>query len=91
MPTGSLSEVVNHAHAAALAASSPQDTPTQLSTSRGANNNFTGRWKNKQMLLHPPILVVVEQPGNEFGEYRCLDECEFHDRSYVIDGDTSVT
>ncbi len=43
------------------------------------------------MLLHPLIILIIKQPGNEFREYRCLDECEFHDKYYVIGVYTSMT
>ena len=43
------------------------------------------------MLLHPLIILIVKQPGNEFREYRCLDEREFHDKCYVIGVYTSMT
>jgi len=43
------------------------------------------------MLLHPLIILIIKQPGNEFREYRCLDEREFHDKFYVISVYTSMT
>ena len=71
-------EVIDHSHSAALAAFSARNSPTELSASRRTDNDVPSRWVNQQIFLHPLVVLIFKEIGDEFGKHRRLNEGEFH-------------
>lgn len=71
-------EVIDHSHSAALTAFSTRNSPTELSASRSTDHDVTSRRVKQQMFLHPLVVLIFKEVGDEFGKHRRLNEGEFH-------------
>ena len=72
------SEIVDHSHSATLTTFSSRYSPTELPTSRCANNDVAGSWVDQQILLHLLIVFILKELGYQFSKHLRLDEGEFH-------------